>query len=59
MSISSSVVKPTLATTSEERWQAWEAKGAARDRALQRKVHMLAPLALALAAALSYLVIFR
>lgn len=44
--------------TFEQRWAAWEAKGAARDRATLRKMAMGAPVAIA-AAGILYAVLGR
>ena len=38
----------------EERWAAWLAKGAARDRAVRRKMAVAAPIVLAVAAVVIY-----
>jgi len=38
----------------EERWAAWEAKGAAHDRALRRKVAIAAPILIVVAAVVVY-----
>ena len=40
------VPAPATATTFEDRWAAWEAKGAAHDRALRRKLALSAPIAI-------------
>jgi len=37
-------------STSEERWAAWQAKGAAHDRAFRRKMAIAAPVLLVVAA---------
>jgi hypothetical protein len=37
---------PVTGITFEERWAAWEAKGAAHDRALRRKLALSAPIAI-------------
>jgi hypothetical protein len=41
---------PLTGTTFEERWAAWEAKGAAHDRALRRKLALAAPIAIVVVA---------
>jgi len=38
-----------------ERWAAWEAKGAAHDRAVRRKIAVAAPILIAVAAVVIYL----
>jgi hypothetical protein len=43
---STPVPLPVTGITFEERWAAWEAKGAAHNRALRRKVALFAPIAI-------------
>jgi hypothetical protein len=38
----------------DERWTAWQAKGAARDRAFRRKMAFAAPIVLVVAAVVLY-----
>ena len=45
--------------TSEERWNAWQAKGLANDRAFQRKLAIAAPIAAVIAAAVLYALAVR
>ena len=41
-------------TTFDERWAAWQAKGAAHDRAARRKMAIAAPILLVVAAVVMY-----
>ena len=43
----------------DERWAAWQAKGAAHDRALRRKVAVAAPILIVIAAIVSYVLLGR
>ena len=43
----------------DERWAAWQAKGAAHDRAFRRKMRIAAPILIVLAAFVSYLLLGR
>jgi hypothetical protein len=43
----------------EERWAAWQAKGIARDRAGRRKMAVAAPIVLAVAAVVIYVLLGR
>jgi small-conductance mechanosensitive channel len=43
----------------DERWDAWQAKGAAHDRAVRRKLAIAAPIVAVVAAALFYAVVVR
>jgi hypothetical protein len=45
--------------TSEGRWAAWEAKGAAHDRALRRKTAIAAPILIVVAAVVIYALLGR
>jgi hypothetical protein len=45
-------------STFEERWAAWVARGAARDRAFRRRVRVAAPI-LAVVAAVVYFLLVR
>ena len=49
---------PSTTPTFEERWAAWQARGAAHDRAVRRKVTIAAPI-LAVAAAILYVLLLR
>ena len=43
----------------EQRWAAWQAKGAAHDRAVRRKVAVVAPILIVVAAVISYVLLGR
>lgn len=43
----------------EERWTAWRAKGAARDRAVRRRMAVVAPVLIVLAAVIVYALVGR
>ena len=43
----------------EQRWAAWQARGAAHDRAVRRKMAVAAPILLAVAAVVFYLLFGR
>jgi hypothetical protein len=43
----------------DERWAAWQAKGAARDRAFRRKLAVAAPIVIAVAAVVIYTFVGR
>jgi hypothetical protein len=45
--------------SSEERWAAWQAKGAAHDRAVHRKMAIAMPIAIVVIAAILYAAIGR
>jgi len=45
--------------TSDERWAAWKAKGAAQDRALRRKVTIAAPILVVVSAVVIYALLGR
>ena len=47
------------ATSFDERWAAWQAKGAAHDRAVRRKLAIAAPIVLIVAAVVFYAMIGR
>ena len=49
---------PAVIATFEERWAAWQARGAAHDRAVRRKVAIAIPV-LAVAAAIVYALLLR
>jgi hypothetical protein len=49
----------TTLPTFDERWAAWQAKGAAQDRAARRNLAIAAPIALAVAAVVAYALIGR
>jgi hypothetical protein len=56
----STVAAPPLESVSfEERWAAWQAKGAAHDRALRRKIAIAAPILIVIAAVVLYVVLGR
>jgi hypothetical protein len=46
-------------STSEARWAAWEAKGAAHDRAVRRKMIIAAPILMIVVAVLVYALVGR
>jgi hypothetical protein len=48
------VTPPPAAGSFDERWAAWEAKGAAHDRAFRRKMAIATPILLILAAVILY-----
>ena len=43
----------------DERWAAWQAKGAAHDRAVRRKLRVAAPILIAVAAVVIYVLLGR
>ena len=43
----------------DERWAAWQARGAANDRAFRRKVAIMAPILIAIAGVIVYALIGR
>jgi hypothetical protein len=45
---------PASETTSDERWAAWQAKGAAHDRAFRRKLSVAAPIAIVVLAVIVF-----
>ena len=45
--------------SSEERWAAWQAKGAAHDRAVRRRMAVAAPVLLLVAAVVIYALLGR
>jgi small-conductance mechanosensitive channel len=47
------------AASFEERWAAWQAKGAAHDRAVRRKMAIAAPILIVVAAVVIYLLLGR
>ena len=47
------------AASFEERWAAWQAKGAAHDRAVRRKMAIAAPILILVAAVVIYLLLGR
>lgn len=47
------------AASLDERWAAWQAKGAAHDRAFRRKLAVAAPLLIVVAAAAIYVLLGR
>jgi hypothetical protein len=49
---------PLATPTFEERWAAWQARGAAHDRAVRRKLAIAAPI-LAVAAVILYALLVR
>ena len=49
----------TQSTTFDERWAAWQARGAAHERAVRRKVAIAAPILLVVAAVLIYALLGR
>lgn len=53
-----SVPTPVAVTSFEERWTAWQARGAAHDRAVRRKITIAVPSLLAVAAVF-YIVFVR
>ena len=49
----------TDSATFDERWAAWQAKGAAHDRAVRRKMAIAAPILLVVVAVVLYAVLGR
>jgi hypothetical protein len=49
----------TDSATFDERWAAWQAKGAAHDRALRRKMAIAAPILLVVVAVVLYALLGR
>jgi hypothetical protein len=49
----------TDSATSDERWAAWQAKGAAHDRAVGRKMAIAAPILLVVVAVVLYALLGR
>ena len=47
------------AASFDERWAAWQAKGAAHDRAVRRKMAVAAPIVIVAAAAIVYALLGR
>jgi hypothetical protein len=43
----------------DERWAAWQAKGAAHDRAVRRKIAIAAPILIVIAAVVMYVFLGR
>jgi small-conductance mechanosensitive channel len=50
---------PTESTSFDERWAAWEAKGAAHDRVVRRKIAIAAPILLVVAGVVAYVLVGR
>jgi hypothetical protein len=57
----SAAVSTTIpgASTSDERWAAWQAKGVAHERAIRRKMAIAAPILIAVAAVVMYALLGR
>jgi DNA-directed RNA polymerase subunit K/omega len=54
------VTTPATASSSfDERWEAWQAKGAAHERAFRRKLALVAPVVVIVAAAVFYALVIR
>ena len=49
----------TQSSSSDERWAAWQAKGAAHDRAVRRKLAFAAPIVFLVAAVIVYAMVGR
>jgi hypothetical protein len=49
----------TYSATFDKRWAAWQAKGAAHDRAVRRKMAITAPILLVVAALVLYALLGR
>jgi hypothetical protein len=49
----------TASATFDERWAAWQAKGAAYDRAVRRRMAIAAPIVLVVVAVVSYALLGR
>ena len=50
---------PPASLSVDERWDAWQAKGAAHDRAVRRKLAIAAPFVAIVAAAIVYALVIR
>ena len=50
---------PTASPAFDERWAAWQAKGAAHDRAVRRKMAVAAPILIVVAAVVFYALVGR
>jgi hypothetical protein len=57
--VSATSVRGEEARSFDERWAAWQAKGAARDRSARRKRAIAVPILLIVAAVLFYALIGR
>jgi hypothetical protein len=55
---SAETTKPLVTATFEERWAAWQARGAAHDRAVRRKIAIAAPI-IAVVAVILYALLGR
>jgi hypothetical protein len=53
-----SITAPEVASF-DERWAAWQAKGAAHDRAVRQKMAVAVPILIAIAAVILYVVVGR
>jgi hypothetical protein len=53
-----STTRPEAASF-DERWEAWQAKGAAHDRAVRRKMTIAAPILIIVAAVIIYALLGR
>jgi len=51
------VRRVTASAQFDERWTAWQAKGAAHDRAVRRKMAIAAPILIVIAAVVPYAVL--
>jgi hypothetical protein len=47
------------AASFDERWAAWQARGAAHDRAVRRKMAIAAPILIVIAAVIAYALVVR
>jgi hypothetical protein len=47
--LTATVAIPAVSPSFDERWEAWQAKGAAHDRAVRRKLAIAAPLVVVMA----------
>ena len=50
---------PPASSSFDERWEAWQAKGAAHDRAVRRKLAIAAPFFAVVAGAVFYALVAR
>jgi hypothetical protein len=50
---------PPASLSVDERWDAWQAKGAAHDRAVRRRLAIAAPFVAIVAAAIVYALVIR
>jgi hypothetical protein len=59
MSTAAVTTVPPASSSFDERWEAWQAKGAAHDRAVRRKLAIAAPFFAIVAGAIFYALVVR